>query len=753
MTFAPQPGVTFTRWTGDVSDENAVKPSFTFAIEDMTTIGLQFDAGFFHFENGLLTDGVQSFKATKSDAGYAVSGAIAMRTDGLLDLDKSDAEGLGIVSIGTGAFSGNTAITRLVLPDGLQSLGSTAFKSCSKIVDVVNFLPRGLTWIGNESFGGCSSITNVAWIGYGTNDLGEAIGVKMDNSSSGDRNSCLFNGCSKLPAIHYGPGVVTVERYAVNSCSSLREIEMSVNTITNREYYAIASGITNVICLTTNVMNFTCQNQGTFNGCYNLRQIVFNGWFKIACGGTFMTVSDRNCRFVVPGDNMDWLNFIGDGTRVEPWANLSDADRTYYTNRYGEDENLVPCGLTYAVGGQYGRVWVVKTKVQLAGCPLTVVRPNAAFGTLTVTPEPSAETGLYAPGTEVTVSIAPNEGVRFLGWIGDVTEEDAGKTSLTFEINEPMSLTPQLLADFMVYEGGFLTDGMQNYKASGAANAIQLDGVVTTLSNGVVDVTKPIVGGTLTKIKDMFCNWCDASTKFTIYEMYLPETITYFGARAFDCSTIIKTVEPLFPRDVTYVGYSIFAGARALTGNVTIGYATDEQGKPKTVSFGKTGGDVRSFLNIGAIYSVRLGPGVMTAPQGLIDSAGATTNIVIDGVAAMEGSVFKGLGKCDVTFTADMPTWTSSPFSLAANKNYLQRYYLPWEGGKKHPLWGAYIRDGTKVKPWKALTAEEKALYRTKFPNEPRSAHPFGLTLSGGILPANQWVFAPYRVGFALLVK
>ena len=31
--------------------------------------------------------------------------------------------------------------------------------------------------------------------------------------------------------------------------------------------------------------------------------------------------------------------------------------------------------------------------------------------------------------------------------------------------------------------------------------------------------------------------------------------------------------------------------------------------------------------------------------------------------------------------------------------------------------------------------------------------HPFGLTFSGGILPANQWVFAPYREGGVLIVR
>jgi len=41
------------------------------------------------------------------------------------------------------------------------------------------------------------------------------------------------------------------------------------------------------------------------------------------------------------------------------------------------------------------------------------------------------------------------------------------------------------------------------------------------------------------------------------------------------------------------------------------------------------------------------------------------------------------------------------------------------------------LKDTEKVKPWGALTAAERELYFTKFPNEPRTAHPYGLTLGG----------------------
>ena len=64
-----------------------------------------------------------------------------------------------VTAIAESAFSGNTTLESLKLPDELKTIGANAFKGCSGLKKV--WLPANLTEIGQKAFDGCGNITYI----------------------------------------------------------------------------------------------------------------------------------------------------------------------------------------------------------------------------------------------------------------------------------------------------------------------------------------------------------------------------------------------------------------------------------------------------------------------------------------------------------------------------------------------------------------------------------------------------------------
>jgi hypothetical protein len=107
-----------------------------------------------------------------------------------------------------GAFNGCTSLSAVVLPDTLTgAIGRCAFYECSSLSKVE--LPARCVEIGVAAFGRCRSLTAVA--------LPSALLV-IDNAA--------FNGCSSLEEVSLPSTLVTIGESAFRGCSSLREIEL-----------------------------------------------------------------------------------------------------------------------------------------------------------------------------------------------------------------------------------------------------------------------------------------------------------------------------------------------------------------------------------------------------------------------------------------------------------------------------------------------------------------------------------------------
>ena len=128
--------------------------------------------------------------------GYVVGAESTL--SGVVDLSETR----GVMA---NAFSGNTKITRVVLPDGMTLIPANAFSSCSSLASIT--IPDTVKTIGSSAFSGCSSLTSITLPGAVT--------------SIGDY---AFNGCRNITSIILPENVQSIGYCAFASCTSLRSV-------------------------------------------------------------------------------------------------------------------------------------------------------------------------------------------------------------------------------------------------------------------------------------------------------------------------------------------------------------------------------------------------------------------------------------------------------------------------------------------------------------------------------------------------
>ena len=105
-------------------------------------------------------------------------------------------------------------IKRVIIDDGVTTIGWSAFSDCSSLTSVT--IPNSVTIIGGSAFSGCSSLTSVT----------------IPNSVTTIENY-TFSGCSSLTSVTIPNSVTTIGNEAFYNCSSLTSVTIpnSVTTI------------------------------------------------------------------------------------------------------------------------------------------------------------------------------------------------------------------------------------------------------------------------------------------------------------------------------------------------------------------------------------------------------------------------------------------------------------------------------------------------------------------------------------------
>ena len=120
------------------------------------------------------------------------------------------------------AFYNAQHITKVTLPENLETIGENAFLYCLGLTEIV--IPESVTSIGKYAFGGCQNLTSVV------------INGNITTIEKG-----LFNNCSKLKQVTLPATITAIEEKAFFNCNALTDVNY-LGTSSDWEKITIAAG-------------------------------------------------------------------------------------------------------------------------------------------------------------------------------------------------------------------------------------------------------------------------------------------------------------------------------------------------------------------------------------------------------------------------------------------------------------------------------------------------------------------------------
>ena len=165
-----------------------------------------------------------------SEGEYTVSG-IGTCTDTEI-LIPTTYNGLPVVSVEASAFLNNTAITSVVLPDGITSIGENAFNGCESLTSVTFGKNSQLSSIGPGAFNYCYSLESItipeSVTSIGSDAFYYCYGLRSvtfgENSQLTSIGDGAFNWCESLESITIPASVTSIGEWAFVECYRLVEV-------------------------------------------------------------------------------------------------------------------------------------------------------------------------------------------------------------------------------------------------------------------------------------------------------------------------------------------------------------------------------------------------------------------------------------------------------------------------------------------------------------------------------------------------
>ena len=490
----------------------------------------------------------------------------------------------------------NSNVKKVVIEDGVTSIGNSAFDSCSSLTSIT--LSNNITNIGNDAFAGCRSLTSIT-IPDSVTSIGDtafaycyqltSITIPDSVTSIGE---ATFYYCSGLTSITIPDSVTSIGSSAFKNCSNLTTISLSCKSTLKRSDFGEQ---TNLVSYTLHTLKKTAAKDATCSESGNKEY-----WTCEHCGKYFLS-DDANpetatavelSETVIPVSHKLTKVEAKDATCAE------DGNKEYWTC-----EHCKKYFLSDDTNPETAKAVELSETVIPALKHKNATTRGASEPTET---SPGYSGDLYCPDCDTVVE----KGYTY--WIED---------NLTWKL----------------YEDGTLnisgTGAMKDYNAddnpSPAYNNSKVKKIV--IEKGVTSVgdyafrscnnlTSIMISNSVTSIGNYAFFYCTSLTSVTI-----PDNVTSIGNYAF-AYTGLKSIT--IPDSVTNIGNYAFAGCKDLT-SITI---------PDSVtSIGNY-----AFYNCSSLTSITIPDSVTSIGNSAFVGCKNLTSITIpDSVTSIGESTFK----------------------------------------------------------------------------------------------------------------
>ena len=162
----------------------------------------------------------------------------------------------GITGIADQLLKNDTNVEYVIIADTVTTIGNSAFELCQNLKSVS--MSSGLKTLGTKAFAGCRALSSI--------ELPDMLTVIPESA---------FASCGSLAVVALGKYVTTIGAKAFENCVSLTEIVIpdTVSTLSQGAF----SDCSSLTTVTLTDGKLAPLNKGIFNGCSNIKKVIFNG--------------------------------------------------------------------------------------------------------------------------------------------------------------------------------------------------------------------------------------------------------------------------------------------------------------------------------------------------------------------------------------------------------------------------------------------------------------------------------------------
>ena len=261
--------------TRDAVEPNGTKPGYSGDryCPDCDTV---LEKGYTYWVEGDLTwklyeDGTLNISGTGAMKDYSYDSPATRKKDNVKKVVIED----GVTSIGAYAFYNCSSLTDITISGSVTSIGKSAFYNCSSLTDIT--IPGSVTSIGEIAFSWCSNLTSIE-IPSSVTSIGESAfsstpwltNKRQENGSLVIVNGILIDGRTCSGEVTIPDGVTNIGNRAFQDCTDLTSVVIPEGVTSIGEFaFQNCTGLTSI----TIPDGVTSIGMTAFYGCRSLTSI------------------------------------------------------------------------------------------------------------------------------------------------------------------------------------------------------------------------------------------------------------------------------------------------------------------------------------------------------------------------------------------------------------------------------------------------------------------------------------------------